>query len=268
MLVGQTLSALGSPSVHLLPGEYTASTTPQLLHILLTSPAATLSPSPGFNASSVIPLPLNIALEPGLVVYSQTSYAGQAQFSLLPSVPINSSTPLSASSLALSNNVWAAVTSGSANTRIILWDGFPDASQLPLAASYPLSLLDLQSSDCSPPCSKSGGVCNSTASCSCSPGFAGASCETCATGFFGPTCQPCPVGCKTCDQGISGSGRCLTPILSNAPETCNCLNGQCGGSNGQCTCNPGWTTGSNGTACAQCAPGFYLTSTGDCRSKI
>jgi hypothetical protein len=55
----------------------------------------------------------------------------------------------------------------------------------------------------------------------------------------------------------------LSPIIDDLPSTCNCLNGRCG-TNGQCTCNPGWTTGTNGTACASCAPGFFLTTTGDC----
>ena len=253
--------------MHLLPGQYTSTTNPQLLHNILTSSSATLSPSPGFNSSSLSPLPLNIALQPGLAIYSDSFYAGQAAFSQLPSTPlINSSIPIPASSLALSDNVWMAVTSGSANNRIIFWDAIPDVSQLPPEASQSLALTNIQSSTCSPPCSGSG-VCSASGTCSCPKGFTGSSCETCAQGFFGPTCQPCPSGCQTCDQGISGSGRCLVPIISNAPSTCNCLNGQCA-SNGQCACNPGWTNAANGTACAQCAPGFFLTTTGDCEGKF
>jgi hypothetical protein len=253
--------------VHLLPGQYTSTTNPQLLHNILTSSSATLSPSPGFNSSTVSPLPLNIALQPGLVIYSNPSYAGQAAFSQLPSAPlINSLIPLPASSLALSNNIWVAVTSGSSNSRVIFWNAIPDVSQLPPEASQSLAVTDIQSSLCSPPCSGSG-TCSASGTCSCPTGFTGSSCETCAQGFFGPTCQPCPSGCQTCDQGISGSGRCLVPIVENAPSTCNCLNGQCG-SNGQCTCNTGWINAANGTACAQCAPGFFLSSTGDCQGKI
>ena len=81
----------------------------------------------------------------------------------------------------------------------------------------------------------------------------------------------------------------MAPLVANAPATCNCLNGICHGAanatanvsanttanattnattNATCTCNPGWTKAANGTACARCAPGFYLTSTGDCQSKI
>ena len=250
--------------MQLLPGQYTSTTTPQLLHIILTSSSATLSLSPGFNSSSVNPLPLNIALQPGIAIYSDALFAGQAAFSDLPSTPINSSIPLPASSLALSKNVWIALTSGS--TRFIFWDSVPDVSQLPSAISLPLALVDIQSSACSPPCSGST-VCSASATCDCPPGFTGSACESCADGFFGPTCQPCPSQCQSCDQGTSGSGRCIAPIVGNAPATCNCLNGQCG-TDGRCACNPGWTKAANGTACAQCAPGFFLTSTGDCKSKI
>jgi len=49
--------------------------------------------------------------------------------------------------------------------------------------------------------------------------------------------------------------------VKNAPSSCNCLNGVCG-SNGQCTCNEGWVNAANGTACASCAPGFFLGANG------
>ncbi|KAF8894822.1 hypothetical protein BD779DRAFT_865614 [Infundibulicybe gibba] len=261
--IGAKLSASGAPtSIHLLPGQYTSTTNPQLLHNILTSSSAALAPSPGFeNFSS--DLPLNLALSPGLAIYSQSLYSGQAGFSSLPSSPTgNSSTPLAANSIALSTNIWAAIRTDS-NDRIVFWDAVPDVSQLPTGASKSLSLLDLQSSACSPPCAGSG-VCSAAGVCSCPPGFTGSSCEACAKGFFGPTCQACPSGCGSCDEGISGSGRCLTTTVTGAPSTCNCLNGQCG-SDGQCSCNAGWTTGTNGTACSKCSPGFFLTSTGDCQ---
>lgn len=238
-----------------------------MLHNLLTSSSATLTPSPGFNSTSSTSLPLTLDLDPGFVIYASSLYSGQASFLPLPSSPIvNSSTPLAANSLALSTNVWAAVTSGSNKDRIVIWDAVPDISQLPAGASQSLSLLDVQSFACSVPCSGSG-VCSASGTCNCPTGFTGSSCETCAEGFFGPTCQPCPSGCGSCDQGISGSGKCLTPVVTNAPSTCNCLNGQCG-TNGQCTCNPGWIKADNGTECAKCAPGFFLTSAGDCQGIL
>ena len=251
--------------MQLLPGQYSSTTPPQSLHNMLTSASASLSLSAGFTSSSVN-LPLNIDLQPGISIYSNGLYSGQPAFLGLPSTPMNSSIPLPANALALAHNVWAALNTGS--SRIILWDSVPDVSQLPSAISPPFNLVDFQSAACSPPCSSST-VCSAAKTCICPRGFtssAGA-CESCASGFFGPTCQPCPSECQTCDEGTSGSGRCIIPIVGNAPATCNCINGLCG-ANGICTCNPGWTRAANGTACAQCAPGWYLTSTGDCQSKI
>jgi len=133
-------------------------------------------------------------------------------------------------------------------------------SQLPGATS--LSLSAMESNACSPQCSGSG-VCSASGHCTCPPGFSGSSCEVCAKGFFGPSCQACPAGCAICDDGISGSGRCLSATAANASAACNCLNGVCG-ANGQCSCNAGWTTASNATQCATCAPGFFLDGNGDC----
>lgn len=266
LLVGATISAPGAPiSIHLLPGQYTSSTNPQLLHNLLTASSASLSSSPGFeSSSSSISLPLNLALEPGLAIYSDIHFSGQAAFSQLPSSSVaNSSVPLAAKSFAISTNVWASIRFSS-EERIVFWDTVPDVTQLPTDAIGSLALLDLQSSACSPPCAGAG-VCSASGTCACPSGFTGSACESCAPGFFGPTCQACPTGCTSCDEGVSGTGRCLTPLLpSNAPSTCNCLNGICG-SDGQCACNAGWTNADNGTACAKCSTGFFLTSTSDCK---
>ncbi|OAX36075.1 hypothetical protein K503DRAFT_744939 [Rhizopogon vinicolor AM-OR11-026] len=264
--LGATLSASGiSTDVLLLPGQYTSTTNPSLLHELLTSSSASLSPSTGFansSAGSSVSLPLNIALQPGIAIYPQTFYSGQGSYSSLPTSPVgNASIPITASSVALSGNVWAAVSAGS-NSRVILWNSIPDVSQLPSTASGSLSLLNLQSSSCSPPCSGNG-VCSAAGTCQCPTGFTGSSCESCATGFFGPECQACPSGCTSCDGGISGTGRCLVPIVTNPPSSCNCINGECG-SNGQCTCINGWTSASNGTQCAACASGFFLDTSGSC----
>ncbi|OCH88251.1 hypothetical protein OBBRIDRAFT_693337, partial [Obba rivulosa] len=265
--LGATLSASGAAtSLQLLPGLYTSTTNPELLHELLTSSNAALVPSPGFSANSS--LPFTLALEPGMASYPGANYSEQATFHALPqskSPGNDTATPLTAGSLALASNVWAALapSGGSSNDRVIFWDSSPDVSQLPSSiSSGSLSLLDIQSASCSPPCSGAG-LCSASGTCTCPPGFTGESCESCASGFFGPTCQACPSDCETCDQGISGSGRCLQPIVSNAPSTCNCVNGQCG-SNGQCSCITGWTTADNGTACAKCASGFFLDSSGNC----
>ncbi len=228
---------------------------------MLTSKSASLSPSPGFeNSSKSLSLPLNVALLSGMAIYSESLYSGSAGFTALPSTPAsNSTTSLSAASLSLSSSVWAAINVG--DHRVVFWDSVPDFGQLPLSGS--LALADLQSSACSPSCSSSG-VCSTAGNCTCPTGFTGESCESCASGFFGSNCQACPSNCTKCDEGISGTGRCLVTQVSNAPSTCNCINGECG-SNGACTCTEGFTTASNGTACAKCATGFFLTSTGDCK---
>lgn len=265
--LGATLSGSGSvSSIRLLPGQYTSSTDPQLLHNLLTSSKSSLSAGPGFDNAS-LSLPMDLALQPGMSMFQGSLYSGESQFVSLPTTPAGntsaSATPISAGSLVVASNVWVALNSGSSSNRIVLWDSVPDVSQLPTSALGSLSLLDIQSSSCSPPCSGNG-VCSAKGQCTCPPGFTGSSCESCATGFFGPSCQACPADCDQCDEGIAGSGTCLKRKVDKAPSTCNCLNGQCG-SDGSCTCNAGWTNADNGTACAKCASGFFLTSSGDCQ---
>jgi hypothetical protein len=263
--VGATITGT-STSLHLLPGTYEASTNPQLLHDTLTSSSASLSPSTGFNTSSSISLPLTIALQPGVAFYANRLYSGQAVFAALPSSPVtNLSTPVTAGALALSSNVWIALNVGP--NRLVVWDSIPDIAQLPASNAGSLSLVDIQSAACSPACS-AGGVCSATGVCQCQPGFSGASCETCASGFFGPTCQACPSNCTTCDDGTTGTGRCLKAApAANAPSNCNCQSGVCG-ANGTCACTAGFTTGNNGTQCAKCLPGFFLTPTGDCQGTF
>ncbi|EIW85609.1 growth factor receptor domain-containing protein [Coniophora puteana RWD-64-598 SS2] len=265
--IGATLSAPGAQTdVILLPDTYSSTSNPELLHNLLTASSASLSPATGFSNSSgqsSVSLPLTLALQPGMAIYPQALYSGQAQFSTLPSTPqTNTSIPFSASSLSLAPNVWAAVSAGSSSTRVILWSSVPDTAQLPTTASGSLALLDMQSASCSPQCSGNG-VCSASGTCTCPAGFTGSSCESCVSGHFGPQCAACPAGCTECDDGINGSGVCAAFAVSDPPASCNCVNGECG-SNGQCTCLPGWTAASNGTQCAQCASGYFLDSSGNC----
>ena len=200
-------------------------------------------------------------------MYSGQFYNGKANFISLRNSYSNKSIPLASgsSSIAISENVWVAITLGSANPTIF-YDTAPLIT-LP-STNQPITVIDYQSSTCQPPCSGSG-VCTASAKCACAEGFTGSSCESCAPGFFGPACKPCPSPCNGCDQT---SGLCSTPKASKAKraqKTCNCQNGQCS-SDGNCSCLPGWTntTDLKGVTCAQCAPGFYMTSAGDCQSKI
>jgi hypothetical protein len=82
-----------------------------------------------------------------------------------------------------------------------------------------------------------------------------------------PYFSECPSDCDKCDEGPSGTGACLTtPLPSNAPSKCNCLNGSCD-SSATCTCITGWANASNGTACATCDTGFFLDPrSGSCLS--
>ena len=267
-VVGAQLSAPGAATdIRLLPGRYTTTTNPGLLHSLLTNKDATLkSSSQGFTTNGTVSLPLDVTLQPGIAVYSQSMYSGNELFAPLPTSPIgNSTTPITSRSFALSSNVLLSLQSGS--NRVVFWSSVPDVAQLPVSVvTSALAILDIQSSSCTPACSGNG-VCSASGTCTCPTGFTGSACESCAEGFFGPKCQPCPSNCNKCDQGITGTGVCLTPAVANLPSTCNCLNGVCG-SDGRCTCNPGWTTGTNGTSCSACDKGFFQTTGGDCKGRF
>ena len=267
--VGATLNVPSNPPILLLPGQYTSSAQPQLLHDALSSQHASISFPSGFSNSSAPPtstpsLPLTVALQPGVLSYAQTQYRGQSSFTQLPSGANHTTATLPPGSFLVAPNTWAALTSS--GNRLIVWDAIPDFGQLPSStAGGAFNLADIQSAACSPSCASTG-TCLPSGQCSCAPGFIGQSCESCASGFFGPSCQPCPSNCATCDQGLTGTGKCLVATVTNPPSSCNCLNGVCG-SNGQCTCNAGWTASSNGTACASCAPGYFLDANGDCSSE-
>ena len=159
----------------------------------------------------------------------------------------------------------AVITSFLDNATVIIWDSAPDTATLPLPPP-PIGITNIQSSGCSPPCTGAGTCSLFLPICVCSEGYNGTLCQFCAEGHFGPTCQPCPSNCTSCDQGMSGSGRCLVPKAHTAAE-CECLNGVCD-ANGQCNCLPGWGKAVNGTKCAQCEPGFFLSKSGGCQSMI
>jgi hypothetical protein len=226
----------------------------------LTSETPIVS-SPGFDLSSAAP-PFNVTLQPGLVVYSDQFYNGTAKFISLRDTFSNQTIPISNyGSIAISENVWVAISHGSENPTI-----FYDTAPIMIfpSTNQPITIIDYQSTTCQPPCSGSG-HCTSSGKCACAEGFTGTSCDSCASGFFGPACKPCPSPCKGCDT----SGKCLTPKASNvkrAQNTCDCQSGQCN-SDGKCNCLPGWT----GTTCNRCARGFYLATTGNtsnCQGKV
>lgn len=255
------MSAPGAAAdLRLLPGQYAQSTNPELLHSLLTTSSASISGSAGFSNSSSLSLPLSVDLQPGIVFYDGANYSSSAKFIALPTSAnaSNVTSAVDANSFVLSSDTWAEVKTSSA--RLILWDASPDVAQLP-GSLQGLTLAQIQSGSCSTPCS-SGGICTSQGSCACLPGFTGSSCESCQSGFFGAQCQACPSNCTQCDDGIGGTGACLK--VETTTQNCNCLNGQCQ-SDGSCACNAGWADSSNGTKCAQCANGFFLSNDGSCK---
>ncbi|EKM83166.1 hypothetical protein AGABI1DRAFT_69401 [Agaricus bisporus var. burnettii JB137-S8] len=283
-IVGARLTASDtSISLHLLPGTYSSATSPQLLHNLLTSSSASLSPSTGFeNASKSFnptDLPFELELSPGITIYDGLLYSGQSLYGGFPDKPPpdqkSSQKDITLGSLAISQNVFIVIGGSSdSDDRVVVWNSIPDIRQLPSSASLPASssssstatlrIIDVGSSTCNPQCSGNSICSPTTGRCVCAPGFTGTSCESCSPGLFGPTCQACPDGCDQCDEGISGSGICLKKTVTGKPGDCGCVNGQCG-SNGQCACNAGWKDGDDGRKCSKCQDGFFLTSTGDCQ---
>ena len=196
-------------------------------------------------------------------MYPQANFIGTGV--LKSTASVNNSIPLGASFQPL-GGAWGALTSSSQDTRVIIWDPASDVSALPLTNVKQLEISDIQSSSCSPACTSSG-TCNpSSPVCTCpNDGFNGTLCETCAEGHFGPSCLPCPSNCKNCDQGISGSGRCLVPEAK--PSKCKCVNGTCD-DNGKCICLPGYGPSSDGAVCAKCLQGFFLSKNGGCQGMI
>ena len=120
------------------------------LHSLLTSSSASISSSPGFDAN--LSLPLKLALQPGVAVYSQAKYSGDASFVQPPSSWLTEQhfaiCWLSSTLVQYMGRTIHRVI----QDRVIFWDSVPNVSQLTSSASGPSALLDIQSSACSPPC--------------------------------------------------------------------------------------------------------------------
>ncbi|KAJ7868613.1 hypothetical protein B0H14DRAFT_3084065 [Mycena olivaceomarginata] len=258
--IGVTISAPSSSSALLLPGQYTSTTNPQLLHTLLTFPLRLPRNSTTTSGSgSGVALPLNVAQEPGLAIYNGPLYSGQAAFTAIPAAPVAvnaPSTPLALQSLTLPPNVWIAVSSTNSTQRVVIWDSVPDTSQLPPTAPSTFSLVQLESAACPAPCASSG-ICTAAGTCACAPGFTGASCETCAPGFFGAGVCGVPGGVQDLRRRPDGE-RAVSWTLGQARwRSGNCVNGACNADGSCAFCQIGCTScaATTGT-CSACRAGF------------
>ncbi|RSH88980.1 hypothetical protein EHS25_002642 [Saitozyma podzolica] len=243
------LAVDASSDTYLLPGTYTTS---GQLALSGLEPVTSLNETTSVTSSSLI-----ISPPPRPVSFKSKTFTGKT--STWTSAAWSSD---SWSSLYLPDGWYAVVAPGET-----LWSAIPDSDQLPSQLSRKIS--KAASSACNPPCS-SNGVCtpsttgNSSATCACTSGWTGASCDTCATGYYGSTCKTCASNCTVCDDGLDGTGSCLGTATDSSDE-CNCLHGTCTGS-GDCICSAGYITNStSGDAkCWTCAAGFYQDSTGNC----
>ncbi|GAA5833893.1 hypothetical protein JCM11251_006002 [Rhodosporidiobolus azoricus] len=280
--------------ISLLPGTYTSSSaafssssnssSSVLSSALFSSQRPTSNPSEGFSSSGSLgssSASFSVGLQAGLTAYTSSLYQGTASFRTLPanysSANSSSSSNTSASSskssfaqsLLLTPSLYTIATlSSSPSTRLVLWESLPDVGEIKGGAgSGGVNIVDVQGTGCTTPCA-SGGVCTDRGKCACKVGWEGETCGECSSGYFGRSCSACPTGCKDCDDGLLGTGLCLDAVATNVtlPSTCNCINGECASDSAgeTCTCNAGWNKAANGTQCAACAEGYYMSSGGDC----
>ncbi|KAM0755207.1 growth factor receptor domain-containing protein [Meredithblackwellia eburnea MCA 4105] len=275
----------------LLPGIYTPTALLNLTSLasLVSLSRSTIAPLPGFTTTGTLGSSSAFAVQvqaDSFIGFDSPLFAiGSTSFPL--TTPSNTSTSsLSLSSTTNSTSIQSILLPSSLPIRLTLSTGqslfasIPDLTFLSSSttssssSSSSIKVLKTESTSCTSPCS-TGGICTLAGTCSCASGFTGQTCNVCLPGFYGPSCAKCPAGCKICDDGIAGTGNCLDGRTVNSTtlaSACNCSNGIClstststsTSTSGTCACNAGWTTAANGTQCAACSAGYYLTSTGDC----
>ncbi|KAI5479323.1 hypothetical protein MNV49_003841 [Pseudohyphozyma bogoriensis] len=222
----------------LLPGTYTSSSSTTANSSLLTfGTSSTSFTAAGFSTTGTVGSTLSVSLLAGVTTYTGPLFQDTPTYTPLSASSASTNSTGSIESFLLSDNIWAVLTvGGSSGSRVVAWDGVADVGNLP-GGSGGVVLEGFQSST-----------------------------YACATGLFGKTCEACPAGCTDCDDGITGTGMCLTTNTTTTAAVCNCANGVCASNSttATCSCNAGWATASNGTQCAACASGYYMSSGGDC----
>ncbi|CAE6381473.1 unnamed protein product [Rhizoctonia solani] len=210
-------------SIILLPGTYSADSAASKL-VSLSNPPSTPA---GIITSDSSSFPYTVSLSSGALAFGATHYTNGLT---LISLSSNLSSPRLPASVAVPPDTAVTFRSPLSQTSLIIFTSVPDTAQLPLAAPD-LAFSSVQSTSCSPACG-SGGACTVNGTCACAEGFSGSQCEQCAPGFFGPTCQKCQDTC--CDDGMTGSGKCLGSKNKTSSDLCGCDKGICG-NGGSCT---------------------------------
>ncbi|RUS21013.1 hypothetical protein BC937DRAFT_93833 [Endogone sp. FLAS-F59071] len=293
-------------------GTYSGSTLPSNLQSLLSMPGGSIEIPPGFSIALTVQagssssstttfsagdvpyltqivfnglslVSVVVQIQSGVIVYDQADYLGANSFYPLGYAHQNAS----ASESTTAGSVLFPTNGG---MRLLLpgLTVYESVAVLPLTGTV-LENVAVETIACSPGCPSSG-TCNPlNGTCTCKPGFTGASCDQCK--------PACPLACygdyKQCDDGMAGTGQCRCEagrklsIASGGTLTCNaclegywganctacnCGHGSCDFVDGQCTCAAGWqfpanSTNSTNTAnatCSECTPGRGLTADGQC----